>query len=185
MTLICYNIEKLVKGFKMSVSTPKNHEKQLADDEFIVSKTDARGKILYGNKTFIKISGYEEEELLGKPHSILRHPDMPKVVFQLLWERLKAKKEIFAYVKNLSKDGSFYWVIANVTVTLDKDGKVIDLHSVRRKPSIKSMQVIPGLYKQLLEQEKSAGVQASEKLLNKTLQDMGVSYDDFIFNLQH
>ncbi|PHQ55548.1 MAG: PAS sensor protein, partial [Sulfurimonas sp.] len=76
-------------------------------------------------------------------------------------------------------------VIANVTVTLDKDGKVIDLHSVRRKPSSKSMQVIPGLYKQLLEQEKSAGVQASEKLLNKILQDKGETYDDFIFNLQH
>ena len=101
----------------MSVSTPRNHEKQLAADEFIVSKTDER----------------------GKPHSILRHPDMQKVVFQLLWDRLKAKKEIFAYVKNLCKDGSFYWVYANVTVTLDKDVKVIDLHSVCPKPSKKSI----------------------------------------------
>ena len=169
----------------MNVITPTNHEKQLSVDEFIVSKTDEKGKILYGNKTFIKISGYTEEELLGKPHSILRHPDMPKIVFQLLWDRLKAKKEIFAYVKNMCKDGSFYWVYANVTVTLDKNDKVIDLHSVRRKPSRESMEVIPGLYAQLLETEKSAGVGASEKLLNKTLQDMGVSYDDFIFNLQH
>ncbi|MDF1883107.1 PAS domain-containing protein [Sulfurimonas sp. SAG-AH-194-C21] len=169
----------------MQASTPTNNEKQLGVDEFIVSKTDERGKILYGNKTFIKISGYKEEELLGKPHSILRHPDMPKVVFQLLWDRLKAKKEIFAYVKNLCKDGSFYWVYANVTVTLDKDDKVIDLHSVRRKPSREAMEVIPGLYKQLLEKEKSDGVGASGKLLNDTLQDMGASYDDFIFNLQH
>ncbi|MDF1877708.1 PAS domain-containing protein [Sulfurimonas sp. SAG-AH-194-L11] len=169
----------------MSAPTPTNTEKQLSVDEFIVSKTDERGKILYGNKTFIKISGYNEEELLGKPHSILRHPDMPKVVFQLLWDRLKEKKEIFAYVKNLCKDGSFYWVYANVTVTLDKDAKVIDLHSVRRKPSRASMKVIPGLYKLLLEKEKSAGVGASQKLLNDTLQDMGESYDDFIFNLQH
>lgn len=169
----------------MDVSRQKNHEKQLSADEFIVSKTDEKGKILYGNKTFIKISGYTEEELLGKPHSILRHPDMPKVVFQLLWERLKAKKEIFAYVKNLCKDGSFYWVFANVTVTLDTNNKIIDLHSVRRKPSSKSMQLIPGLYKQLLEKEKSAGVQASKDLLNKILQEQGTNYDDFIFNLQH
>ncbi|SFV66921.1 PUTATIVE SIGNAL-TRANSDUCTION SENSOR PROTEIN [hydrothermal vent metagenome] len=169
----------------MHISTQTNHEKQLAADEFIVSKTDERGKILYGNKIFIKISGYKEEELLGKPHSILRHPDMPKIVFQLLWKRLKAKKEIFAYVKNLCKDGSYYWVHANVTVTLDKDSKIIDLHSVRRKPSRKSMQVIPGLYKQLLAKEKISGVQASENLLNKILQDKGKTYDDFIFNLQH
>ncbi|MDQ7043813.1 MAG: PAS domain-containing protein [Sulfurimonas sp.] len=151
----------------------------------MVSKTDQKGKILYGNRTFIKLSGYEEFELLGKPHSILRHPDMPKIVFQLLWDRLKEKKEIFAYVKNLCKDGSFYWVYANVTVTLDENEKVIDLHSVRRKPSRESMQVIPALYQQLLEKEKSAGVGASEKLLHKVLQEQGTNYDDFIFNLQH
>ena len=165
--------------------TPTNSEKTLSSDEFIVSKTDEKGKLIYGNKTFIKISGYAEHELLGKPHSILRHPDMPKVVFQLLWSRLKAKEEIFAYVKNLCKDGSYYWVLANVTVTLDKKGNVTDLHSVRRKPSQKAMQVIPALYKELLAQEKSGGISASEQYLNKLLKEKGESYDDFIFNLQH
>ena len=169
----------------MGTITPTNSEKSLSADEFIVSKTDAKGKLIYGNKTFIKISGYEEHELLGKPHSILRHPDMPKVIFELLWSRLKAKEEIFAYVKNLCKDGSFYWVLANVTVTLDKNANVTDLHSVRRKPSSKSMQVIPALYKELLAQEKSGGINASQNYLNKLLKDKGESYDDFIFNLQH
>ncbi len=169
----------------MGTITPTNNEKALSSDEFIVSKTDERGKIIYGNKTFIKISGYEEHELLGKPHSILRHPDMPKIVFELLWARLKEKKEIFAYVKNLCKDGSFYWVLANVTVTLDKNGNVTDLHSVRRKPSQKAMQVIPSLYKELLDQEKSGGIQASQNYLDTLLKEKGESYDDFIFNLQH
>jgi len=169
----------------MGTVVPTHNEKQLSADEFIVSKTDAKGKILYGNKIFIKISGYEEHELLGQPHSILRHPEMPKIIFQLLWERLKAKKEIFAYVKNMCKDGSYYWVLANVTVTLGANEEVIDLHSVRRKPSAKAMQIIPSLYKQLLDAEKSGGVHASQKLLEKTLEAKGESYDDFIFNLQH
>jgi len=169
----------------MANIAPNNNEKQLSADEFIVSKTDKNGKIIYGNKIFIKISGYSEAELLGKPHSILRHPEMPKIIFKYLWDRMKAKKEIFAYVKNLCKDGSYYWVLANVTVTLDANDNVIDLHSVRRKPSSKAMQVIPALYKELLEAEKSGGMEASEKLLNSTLKAKGESYDDFVFNLQH
>ena len=164
---------------------PTNNEKQLSSEEFIVSKTDSKGKILYGNKIFIDISGYSEQEILGQPHSILRHPDMPKIVFKLLWERLQEKKEIFAYVKNLCKDGSYYWVLANVTVTLDSNANVVDLHSVRRKPSAKAMQTIPSLYKQLLKEEQSGGVAASQNLLNTILQEKGESYDDFIFNLQH
>lgn len=160
-------------------------EKHLSDEEFIVSKTDTKGKILYGNKTFIKYSGYEEKELLDQPHSILRHPHMPKIVFELLWNRLKDGKEIFAYVKNRCKDGSFYWVFANVTVTKDENGHVVDYHSVRRKPSTKAMDTIPSLYQKLLSEENKSGVNASKVLLEKTLTDGGMTYDDFIFNLQH
>ncbi len=162
-----------------------NREITLKETDFIVSKTDERGKILYGNKSFIDISGYKESELLHQPHSILRHPDMPKIVFKLLWNRLKDKKEIFAYVKNISKDGSFYWVYANVTATLDNYGKIVDLHSVRRKPSAKAMEIIPSLYKQLQQEERSSGVDASLKLLQKILDEKKESYDDFIFNLQN
>ena len=164
---------------------PNSHEKALSENDFIVSKTDMKGKILYGNKIFIKMSGYEESELLGAPHSILRHPDMPKAVFKLLWDRIQNKQEIFAYVNNLCKDGSYYWVLANVTVTLDTNGTPRDYHSVRRKPSAKAMQVIPGLYQKLLEEEKRSGMDGSLKLLNTILDEQGVDYDTFIFNLQH
>ena len=163
--------------------TPNHNEKHLPDGEFIVSKTDEKGRITYGNKIFIKISGYEEAELLGKPHNILRHPDMPRLIFKLLWDRIKAKGEIFAYVKNMCKDGSFYWVLANVTVTLDANAQVLDYHSVRRKPSSKAMRVIPELYKELLRAEQQGGMDASEKLLENKLE--GGSYDNFIFDLQH
>lgn len=162
-----------------------SNEKVLSEDEFIVSKTDLKGNILYGNQTFIKFSGYSEPELLNRAHSVLRHPDMPKVVFKLLWSRLREKKEIFAYVKNLAKDGSYYWVYANVTTTLDEDSNIRDYHSVRRKPSEKAMQVIPSLYNTLLDEERRGGIKASERLLNNLLQEKGVSYDSFVFNLQH
>ena len=169
----------------MNAISPNNQEKKLSSDEFIVSKTDSKGKIIYGNKIFITYSGYKESELLQAPHSILRHPDMPKVIFKLLWSRLQSKDEIFAYVKNLCKDGSFYWVYANVTVTLDKNNNVRDFHSVRRKPSQKAMEVIPALYRELLNEEKRGGLETSEKLLNKKLNEQGMTYDQFIFNLQH
>lgn len=168
----------------MTRPTPTQTEKSLHSGDFIVSKTDLKGKIIYGNKIFIQISGYNESELLGKPHSILRHPDMPKIIFKTLWERIQNKKEIFAYVKNLCKDGAYYWVFANVTATLDENGNIRDFHSVRRKPSQKALEIIPELYKQLLSAEKSGGMEASKKLLEKILDEKGVDYDSFVLNLQ-
>ncbi|HEX5623540.1 MAG TPA: PAS domain-containing protein [Sulfuricurvum sp.] len=168
----------------MQRPTPNQHEKVLDEHDFIVSKTDARGKIIYGNKTFIKMSGYEENELLDAPHSILRHPDMPKIVFKLLWDHIQNKQEIFAYVKNLAKDGSYYWVFANVTATLNTNGTIRDFHSVRRKPSQKALNVIPGIYSQLLAAEKSGGMEASKKLLDTVLNEKGISYDEFVLSLQ-
>lgn len=168
----------------MNKPIPNEKEKFLNDDDFIVSKTDVKGHIIYGNKSFIKISGYSDKELLGASHSILRHPDMPTVIFKLLWERILKKEEIFAYVKNLTKDGSFYWVFANVTATTDHHGVIRDFHSARRKPSIKSMQVIPLLYKELLSVEKKEGMEASKKLLNQRLEDQGKTYDEFVLTLQ-
>ena len=159
-------------------------EKRLEVDDFIVSKTDANGKIIYGNRTFINMSGYEERELLGAPHSILRHPDMPKIVFKLLWERIKNKQEIFAYVKNLCKDGSYYWVFANSTVTVDTNGRIRDFHSVRRKPSTKAMNIIPTLYASLLQAERNGGLEASKRLLDTTLNEQGVDYDTFVLTIQ-
>lgn len=168
----------------MSKPIPNNDERVIDKEDFIVSKTDRNGKIIYCNKIFIKLSGYEEKELLGSAHSCIRHPDMPKIIFKLLWDRIQKKEEIFAYVKNLSKDGSFYWVFANVTATLDENNNIRDFHSVRRKPSQKAMQVIPNLYKELLDAEKRGGMDASYKELNKILDKKGATYDDFILSLQ-
>ncbi len=83
-------------------------------DHFIVSKTDLKGRITYVNRAFCAIAGYGEGELLGAPHSIIRHPDMPRAVFKLLWDRLAEGCEVFAQVKNLTRNGDFYRVFAHV-----------------------------------------------------------------------
>lgn len=167
---------------------PTQHEKVLGDDDFIVSKTDPKGIITYGNRIFIQMSGYSEAELLGSPHNILRHPDMPRVVFKLLWDTIQARREISAYVKNLAKDGSFYWVFANVTPSFDGRDGIIGYHSVRRKPKAGAIQVVSDLYRVMLDVERRTGsgqdgMKASKALLDRTLQEKGVAYDEFVLGL--
>lgn len=157
-----------------------NQEVTFDEKEFIVSKTDLKSRITYGNSLFTKISGYQENELLGSAHNILRHPDMPKLVFKLLWDRVQSGEEIFAYVKNKTKQNDFYWVLAHVTPSYDDRGSIIGYHSVRRKPTPEALTVIAPLYQNLLSAEKSGGVQASQQLLESTLQSKGLSYDEFI-----
>jgi PAS domain S-box-containing protein len=112
--------------------TPTNEEKVMREGDLIVSKTDIKGRITYGNRTFNEFSGFKENELLGTQHNIIRHPDMPRAVFKLLWDRIQAGQEVFAFVKNICKDGSFYWVLANVTPSYDAQGTLLGYFSVRR-----------------------------------------------------
>lgn len=167
---------------------PSQHERVLGEDEFIVSKTDPKGVITYGNRVFIEISGYSEEELLGSPHNILRHPDMPRAVFKLLWDTIQARREVNAYVKNLAKDGSFYWVFANITPSYDSHGNLTGFCSVRRKPRPEAIQAISALYRAMLDAERKAGdgqegMKASMAILNQALEQKGVSYDEFVFGI--
>lgn len=105
-------------------------ETLVPSEELIVSRTDLKGIITYANETFAQISGYTQEELIGKPHSIVRHPDMPKKVFTDLWNDLKTKGYWSGIVKNLRKDEGFYWVYAEVSEVV-KDGKVVEYKSIR------------------------------------------------------
>jgi PAS domain S-box-containing protein len=154
------------------------------ENDFIVSKTDLKGHITYGNETFIKISGYQEKELLNAPHNILRHEDMPAVVFKLLWDRLKEKKSINAFVKNKCKNGDYYWVFANVTPSFDEKRNIIGYYSVRRKPREEAIKTIEAIYADLLKAEKEGGMNASLELLNKILEPQGVTYDELVIDLQ-
>ncbi|MBE0491601.1 MAG: PAS domain-containing protein [Sulfurospirillum sp.] len=164
--------------------TPTNKEHEVRSDFFLVSKTDLKGRITYCNPPFMQIAGFSEKDLLTKPHNIVRHPDMPRVIFKLLWDKIQKKQEVFAYVKNLSSDGGFYWVYANVTASLDESGNIVGYYSVRRKANHKAIEIIKPLYEKLLSLERSGGMETSERFLNQTLQEKGVSYDEFANNLQ-
>ncbi len=173
-----------------NIIKPTRVEQFFKDDEVIVSKTNLKGHLTYVNRTFMDISGYEEKDLIGKPHNLIRHPDMPRCVFKLLWDSLQNKKEIFAYVVNSCKNGDHYWVFAHVTPSFDKDGNVVGYHSNRRVPkrSVLDDVIIP-LYKQLLDEEKSHsnakdGMNSSYAMLTDLLKEKGLGYDEFIFSLQ-
>ena len=165
--------------------TPKNNEKTFPNNVLLVTKTDLKGKITYANRAFMQIVDMDENTLVGAPHNIIRHPDMPSIIFKYLWTYLQSGKEIHAYVKNLCADGSYYWVMANVTPSIDNStnsNKVIGFHSSRRLPTPEAMNIIKPLYDSLLRAEKSGGIAASEKIMNDLLQEKGVSYDEFILS---
>jgi PAS domain-containing protein len=102
--------------------TPTGRARPFTRDELIVSKTDAKGVITYANDVFLRVAEISEHEALSAPHSLIRHPDMPRCMFKLLWDRIAAKQKIFAYVLNLSRSGDHYWVFAHVTPSLDGRG---------------------------------------------------------------
>lgn len=167
--------------------TPRDVEFSLADDEFIVSKTDISGRIKYMNRVFMHISGFSESELLGQHHNMIRHPNMPRGVFKLLWETIKSGKEFFGYVKNICKDGSFYWVYANITCDYDERGNLRGYYSVRRKPSQLAVETFTSLYAQMLTIEKQAGdkqaADLSLKFLTEHIKAHNASYTAFVQNL--
>jgi len=159
-------------------------ERIMSENDFIVSKTDLKGKITYCNRIFMDMAEYTEEELLGQAHNIIRHPDMPKAVFKLLWESIQNKEEVFAYVLNQTKDKNEYWVFANVTASLDIRGNLIGYYSVRRKPNPKALEIIKPLYTQMLQAEKTSGIKASTKILVDLLEVKGMGYNELIIDLQ-
>ncbi len=164
--------------------TPTSVEKVMREDDFIVSMTDLKGVITYGNRIFIEFSGYSEAELLGTQHNIIRHPDMPRAVFKLLWDKIQNREECFAYVKNMAKDGSFYWVFTNVTPNFDAAGNVTGYFSVRRKPRLSGVQVMSEVYRIMLEAEQKTGpanaIAASTKILVDILNEKGLSYEELV-----
>lgn len=169
--------------------TPTGREVFFDRKDLIVSKTDLKGHITYANDIFLEIAGYEEDEVIGMPHSLIRHPDMPRSVFKLLWDHVQAGDEIFAYVFNLTRTGDHYWVIAHVTPSRDMSGKIVGYHSTRRvaNPEVLRKTIIP-LYDKLRELEQSeanskTGLAKAYAHLTKVLDDAGLEYAEFIASL--
>lgn len=170
-------------------ATVTGREVFFRDDEIIVSKTDLKGHITYANDVFLNIAGYAEPEVIGQPHSLIRHPDMPRCIFKLLWDAIAGGSEIFAYVKNRCKNGDHYWVLAHVTPSRDGAGEIIGYHSNRRVPNRKILEgsIMP-LYEQLRRREegfanRKEGMNAALGDITHLLQGKGLAYDEYIATL--
>lgn len=167
--------------------TPTQHEVFLGAEEVIVSKTDLTGRITYANRVFMRLADFSENELLGKQHNIVRHPDMPRGAFKLLWDTLRQNREFFGFVKNMTANGDFYWVFANVTPDINSRGECVGYFSVRRRPSTQAISVIQPIYEEMLAVESRSGVAnapaASIDFLQRKLKLLNTTYDKFVLSL--
>jgi len=167
---------------------PTGVERTFGPEEIIVSKTDLRGVITYANDVFVRVAGYPEPEILGAPHNLIRHPEMPRAVFQLMWDVIGAGDELFAYVLNLAADGGHYWVFAHVTPTLDPAGRITGYHSNRRWVPPATRRTVATLYRTVLAAEQSASgsrdaVAAGTAALTTALHEAGTDYDAWVWSL--
>lgn len=167
---------------------PTGVERTFSADELIVSKTDLQGRITYANDVFLRVSAFTADEVIGQPHNIIRHPQMPRAVFKLLWDTLGAGQELFAYINNLASDGAHYWVLAHVTPSYAPDGTPTGYHSSRRRPSPRSIQAITPLYDQLLAEERRHSsardaVAASSALLQQMVAERAGSYEELVWSV--
>ncbi len=168
---------------------PTGRETFFDNNDIIVSKTDLKGRITYANKTFCQIAGYTEREVVGQPHSLIRHPDMPRAVFKLLWDTLQDGRELFAYVKNMAKNGDHYWVFAHVTPSYDAAGKLSGYHSNRRVCDRRILEgtIVP-FYAELLREEQrhkngKEALAAGCSVLESFVRSRDMGYDQLVFSL--
>ena len=165
----------------MARPQPKDNQIKIDLDRFIVSKTDSKGMITYINEYFIEVSQYSKDELVGSSHNIIRHPDMPKAMFKILWQNIKQKKDFSLVMKNLTKDGSYYWVVAKIESLSDPLTGQILTHTAHRKAALEhTIDTIEPIYKKMIEIEDINGMEASEKFFLDFLKENNMTYGQFI-----
>ncbi|MGE0732799.1 MAG: PAS domain-containing protein [Acidimicrobiia bacterium] len=167
---------------------PSGVERTFGPEELIVSKTDSRGRITYANDVFLRVSRYAEHEVLGRPHNIIRHPDMPRSIFQLMWSTIQRGDEVFAYVLNLAADGAQYWVLAHITATRDPDGTITGYHSNRRRPADDAIGPITELYATVRRAERRSAeprqaLDAGMVVLQTAIRSAHIDYDQYVWSL--
>jgi len=140
----------------MTRPTPNDHE-IIYDGGVMITETDRHGRITYVNRKFVEMSGYSKDELIGQPHSIMRHPDMPSCCFQNMWETIRKRETWKGYVKNLRKDGAFYWVVVYVSPKLDDNGDIIGFIAARKVPEGLTLEEIKVKYGELINLEHCTG----------------------------
>ena len=164
--------------------TPINEEVVWDKTKTIISTTDRFGNITDVNQTFIDVCGYSASELLGKPHNIIRHPDMPKIVFKVTWDNILAGRNFHAIIKNLAKSGRYYWVITDFEVGRNIMGEVVTIMARRRAvPEHVITDHIEPLYQTLLKLEKIGGMELSNRYFKGLLEKQGKSYIEYVMDI--
>jgi PAS domain S-box-containing protein len=159
---------------------PVDQEIVIIDNEVLVSVTDPKGIITDANDVFVKVSGYSKDELVGASHNVIRHPDMPKIMFKIVWDHIIDKENVMAVVKNLAKDGKYYWVVTDFITKVDAERNIINYTAYRRPVGDKVKNAVIPLYKALCAIEDIAGIEASEKFLIDYFEKRGMTYDEMI-----
>ena len=163
-------------------------EIRLDADDLIVSKTDPKGRITYANRRFMEIAGYSTPELLGRPHNIIRHQDMPRGAFRFMWKTLQSGQEFFGYVKNRTATGNYYWVFANVTPDYTVSSQLAGYFSVRRRPNRAALALIIDWYHQMRKIEADTSparaAEVSMQWLVEQIENQGVGYKQLIDQLE-
>ena len=162
---------------------PLNKEIQLNNRKIIISKTDRYGNIQYTNDYFFEVSGYEESEIMGMPHNILRHPDMPQAVFYLMWQSIQSGNNITAIVKNLAKSGEYYWVSTDFEIIRDEHNEIKEYIAYRRPASNMAISGVEELYEKLVQIEKKSGMEQSLLYLQGFLDVRHITYQKLMEEL--
>jgi len=148
--------------------------------KFIVSKTDIDGNIIFVNQNFCDITGYKCEELIGESHSVIRHPDMPKAIFYMMWKSLLAGMEISAIIKNVAKSGKYYWVISDFSMQRDRYGKLETFSSFTRYAPTHASEAMQELYDEMSYAERKSGIEGSLGYLENFLEEKNLSYNEYL-----
>lgn len=176
------------RDIELTVEHPTPIDKEVGwnKSQVVISETDVYGRITNVNDVFCNVCGYSPEEMIGQPHSIIRHPDMPKLVFKLLWDNLKVGNNFIGVIKNLAKSGEYYWVITDFEMRRDATGNIT--HYIARRKSVPKAVIenyVAPLYETLLKLEKVGGMELSSRFFKNYLAKQGKDYIDFIIDVMN
>ena len=163
---------------------PIEREVQWDKSKVLISETDVYGTITNVNDVFCAVSHYSASELIGQPHNLIRHPDMPRLVFKLLWDNLKIGNNFVGVIKNLAKTGEYYWVVTDFEMRRDAMGNIT--HYIGRRKSVPEDAInnyLAPFYESLLKMERIGGVELSSRFFKNYLAKQGKDYIDFVISV--
>ena len=164
--------------------TPIDREVQWDKTKTLISETDVKGTITNVNDVFCAVAHYSASELIGQPHNLIRHTDMPKLIFKLLWDNLKVGNNFVGVIKNLAKTGEYYWVVTDFEMRRDAMGNIT--HYIGRRKSVPEAAInnyLAPFYESLLKMEKIGGVELSSRFFKNYLTKQGKDYIDFVISI--